>query len=168
MESCFPPLASLSLRGSSNSASSSPSPAAVSAQTNNKHQKNRHSLGSSSISGGSGTDMANHARVGSDGSNSHNSDYLPKLEVIQDLDLYYIRQIACSLKVSIEGVGEWVLKRRKWKKGKMWQEVVIWWEKISPAFCSFLSTHSISDHVICVIPSFFWVALILNSISATQ
>lgn len=27
-------------------------------------------------------------------------DYLPKLDVIQDLDLYYIRQIACSLKVS--------------------------------------------------------------------
>lgn len=96
MESCFPPLASLSLRG--NSANSSSTTAAVAAATNNKHQKNRHSLG-----GGAGMASSNGSGVeGDNGSrNNNHSDYLPKLDVIQDLDLYYIRQIACSLKVSI-------------------------------------------------------------------
>uniref|UniRef100_A0A1B0DDI2 Uncharacterized protein n=1 Tax=Phlebotomus papatasi TaxID=29031 RepID=A0A1B0DDI2_PHLPP len=68
MESCFPPLAGLSLRSGSG--------------TNSKSQKNRHSTG--------GTPKDN---LGVD-----HKDYLPKLEVLQDLDLYYIRQIACSLK----------------------------------------------------------------------
>lgn len=81
MESCFPPLASL--RGSSNSASSS---------TTTSHQKNRHSLGSSN-----GSELA------------VPNDYLPKLDVIEDLDLYYIRQIACSLKVSIS-IRLWYLQ----------------------------------------------------------
>lgn len=73
MNSCFPPLSNLSLRGSSRS---------------NKSNKNRHST---------------------DGSTQHNrhliyhridhTEIMPKLEVLQDLDLYYIRQIASSLKV---------------------------------------------------------------------
>lgn len=70
MESCFPPLASLSLRG--NTAA-------------NKAHKNRHSTG--------GT-----AQQSTD-SNQRNKEFMPKLEVLQDLDLYYIRQIASSLKV---------------------------------------------------------------------
>lgn len=94
MESCFPPLANL--RGSSNSTNSSSSSAST-----NKHQKYRHSLGGgvglasndkAGSGGGGGTDCSNGSR---------DSDYIPKLEVIQDLDLYYIRQIACSLKVRI-------------------------------------------------------------------
>lgn len=67
MESCFPPLAALSLRSNSNS---------------NKSHKNRHSTG--------GTPQQDCGR---------NKEFMPKLEVLQDLDLYYIRQIASSLKV---------------------------------------------------------------------
>lgn len=70
MESCFPPLAALSLRGSSGS----------------KGQKNRHSTG--------GVQPAH-----DDIRLQNHKDFLPKLEVLQDLDLYYIRQIASSLKV---------------------------------------------------------------------
>ena len=97
MESCFPPLASLSLRGSSNSTSSSSASSTTSAKGT---QKNRHSLGVSGIaasngSGGGDSEARNN--------NNYSSEYLPKLDVIQDLDLYYIRQIACSLKVSPGG-----------------------------------------------------------------
>lgn len=95
MESCFPPLASLSLRGSSNnSANSSSASSTSSVAASSKHQKNsnRHSLGTTGMMvSSSGDERRLH----------HHSDYLPKLDVIQDLDLYYIRQIACSLKVSI-------------------------------------------------------------------
>lgn len=75
MESCFPPLAALSLRGSSGS----------------KGQKNRHSTG--------GVQPAH-----DDIRLQNHKDFLPKLEVLQDLDLYYIRQIASSLKVNIENI----------------------------------------------------------------
>lgn len=98
MESCFPPLASLALRGNStnspSASSASSSPATVAGS--NKHQKNRHSLGGGG-GGGVGAGMASNG----DAARERSSDYLPKLDVIQDLDLYYIRQIACSLKVSI-------------------------------------------------------------------
>lgn len=105
MESCFPPLAALSLRGS----------------LSGKKQKNRHSLGAnlmvdkesigdhyqlaSTPTLGSGDSVA--ARIPQSqsayghrqliGQPSH--DYLARLEVLQDLDLYYIRQMASSLKV---------------------------------------------------------------------
>lgn len=74
MESCFPPLAGLSLRDSSNSA---------------KSHKNRHSTNGTPLS-------SQDARNNSVNSN----ECMPKLEVLQDLDLYYIRQIASSLKVN--------------------------------------------------------------------
>lgn len=80
MDSCFPPLASLSLRGNSKSAS--------------KSNKNRHS-----------TDGSSHHSPSffyrpSDYSARNKTEMMPKLEVLQDLDLYYIRQIAQSFKVS--------------------------------------------------------------------
>lgn len=75
MESCFPPLAGLSLRDNSNSAS--------------KAYKNQRHSTSNALSVAS---TATHP--------THNSETItPKLEVLQDLDLYYIRQIASSLKV---------------------------------------------------------------------
>lgn len=75
MESCFPPLAGLSLRDSSNVA---------------KSHKNRHSTNGTPLS-------SQDARNNSVNSN----ECMPKLEVLQDLDLYYIRQIASSLKVTL-------------------------------------------------------------------
>lgn len=79
MDSCFPPLANLSLRSSSRG---------------NKQNKNRHS-----------TDGLAHNNSplfyhNNDNIRNH-TDIMPKLEVLQDLDLYYIRQIASSLKVNI-------------------------------------------------------------------
>lgn len=80
MDSCFPPLASLSLRGSSKA---------------NKPNKNRHSTDGST----------HHHQTSLFYQNNHSNtvrnhtDIMPKLEVLQDLDLYYIRQIANSLKV---------------------------------------------------------------------
>lgn len=79
MESCFPPLASLSLRGNSGA---------------NKTQKNRHSTA------GSGTAHQHQNDCGT----PNNREFMPKLEVLQDLDLYYIRQIASSLKVNISSL----------------------------------------------------------------
>lgn len=96
MESCFPPLAALSLRGS----------------LGGKKQKNRHSLGSHFIAD---TD-SDHYQLAKPPAMPHSQsayghqqlaggqpqpqrDYLTKLEVLQDLDLYYIRQMASSLKV---------------------------------------------------------------------
>lgn len=63
MDSCFPPLAGLSLRGSSDS----------------RNKSNRNSAGSDRYSIENGSE---------------------KIEILQDLDLYYIRQIARSLKVN--------------------------------------------------------------------
>lgn len=74
MESCFPPLAGLSLRDSSNAT---------------KGHKNRHSTSGTSLSS---QDARNNA--------ANSNECMPKLEVLQDLDLYYIRQIASSLKVT--------------------------------------------------------------------
>lgn len=79
MESCFPPLASLSLRGNSGA---------------NKTHKNRHSTAGS---GGGGQHHHHHHQ--NDCGTPNNREIMPKLEVLQDLDLYYIRQIASSLKV---------------------------------------------------------------------
>lgn len=76
MESCFPPLASLSLRGNSGA---------------NKTHKNRHSTA------GGGTAHQHQNDCGT----PNNREFMPKLEVLQDLDLYYIRQIASSLKVNM-------------------------------------------------------------------
>lgn len=73
MESCFPPLAGLSLRDGSNAA---------------KSHKNRHSTSGTPLSS---QDARNNA--------VNSNECMPKLEVLQDLDLYYIRQIASSLKV---------------------------------------------------------------------
>lgn len=78
MESCFPPLTGLSLRDNSNSSS--------------KGNKKRHSS-NNSVSSGSAKD--------NDKCTQSCNDTIPsKLEVLQDLDLYYIRQIASSLKVT--------------------------------------------------------------------
>lgn len=96
MESCFPPLAALSLRGS----------------LGGKKQKNRHSLGSNFPAGDSDhyqlakpppmphsqSAYGHHQQLLSGGQQPQR-DYLSKLEVLQDLDLYYIRQMASSLKV---------------------------------------------------------------------
>ncbi|CAD7088397.1 unnamed protein product [Hermetia illucens] len=74
MESCFPPLAAaLSLRSSSNS----------------KSQRNRHN---------SGGPIPNDIYSVGDTKNADDQEFNAKLEVLQDLDLYYIRQIASSLK----------------------------------------------------------------------
>lgn len=73
MDSCFPPLANLSLRGSSRG----------------KSNKNRHSTDGSAHKN---SQLFYH-------SNNERTEIMPKLEVLQDLDLYYIRQIASSLKV---------------------------------------------------------------------
>lgn len=76
MDSCFPPLANLSLRGSSRG---------------NKPNKNRHS-----------TDASNNSQLFYQNTDNirNQTEIMPKLEVLQDLDLYYIRQIASSLKVN--------------------------------------------------------------------
>lgn len=110
MESCFPPLASLSLRSSSSANSSA---------ANGKHQKNyRHSVGGGASSGNSGACVATSTGNTSAGAataageQNHNA-YLPKLDVIEDLDLYYIRQIACSLKVSKLVMRKMLLKMKK-------------------------------------------------------
>lgn len=83
MDSCFPPLASLSLRGSSKS---------------NKPNKNRHSTD------GTTQNQSNlfyhHHHANEYGVRNNHTEIMPKLEVLQDLDLYYIRQIASSLKVN--------------------------------------------------------------------
>lgn len=78
MDSCFPPLANLSLRGSSRA---------------NKPNKNRHSTD------GSAHNNSHLFYQNNDHIRNH-SEIMPKLEVLQDLDLYYIRQIASSLKVT--------------------------------------------------------------------
>lgn len=78
MDSCFPPLANLSLRGSSRS---------------NKPNKNRHST-----DGSAHNDSHLFYHQNNDHLRNH-SEIMPKLEVLQDLDLYYVRQIASSLKV---------------------------------------------------------------------
>lgn len=76
MDSCFPPLANLSLRGSSRA---------------NKPNKNRHSTD------GSAHNDSHFFYQNSDHIRNH-SEIMPKLEVLQDLDLYYVRQLASSLK----------------------------------------------------------------------
>lgn len=81
MDSCFPPLASLSLRGNS--------------KNSGKSNKNRHSTD------GSTHHTASLFYKSNDSSVRNHIDIMPKLEVLQDLDLYYIRQIAQSLKVSV-------------------------------------------------------------------
>lgn len=111
MESCFPPLAALSLRGSLGS----------------RKQKNRHSLGSTAYALAGGDTLAaaeetigehyrltkppqlpattqTHAAMSHSQSayglrTTTHHDQLTRLEVLQDLDLYYIRQMASSLKV---------------------------------------------------------------------
>lgn len=103
MESCFPPLAALSLRGS----------------VSGKKLKNRHSMGSAGMQSQNGGPTADQTTIGDHyylnttipqsqsaytaecmvGGNRR--DYLSKLEVLQDLDLYYIRQMASSLKVNM-------------------------------------------------------------------
>lgn len=75
MESCFPPLTGLSLRDSSSSST--------------KGNKKRHSTNNSIQSGSTKDPDAQQT----------NDTITSKLEVLQDLDLYYIRQIASSLKV---------------------------------------------------------------------
>lgn len=77
MDSCFPPLANLSLRGSSRS---------------NKQNKNRHSTDASAH-------KDSHLFYQNNDHIRNHSEIMPKLEVLQDLDLYYVRQIASSLKV---------------------------------------------------------------------
>lgn len=77
MDSCFPPLANLSLRGSSRA---------------NKPNKNRHSTDGSAHSN-------SHLFYQNNDNLRNQTEIMPKLEVLQDLDLYYIRQIASSLKV---------------------------------------------------------------------
>lgn len=72
MNSCFPPLAALSLRNASNS-------------SENVRKSSR-----SSTSG---------LRHGSVNTSRYSADS-DKIEILQDLDLYYIRQIARSLKVN--------------------------------------------------------------------
>lgn len=79
MDSCFPPLANLSLRGSSRG---------------NKPNKNRHSTD------GSAHNNSQLYYHNNDNIRNH-TEIMPKLEVLQDLDLYYIRQIASSLKVTL-------------------------------------------------------------------
>lgn len=83
MESCFPPLAGLSLRGSSSSKKHRQSTGAIFRDADNSRQPLP-----------SGQQMPQQQR-------HNNKDFMPKLEVLQDLDLYYIRQIASSLKVNI-------------------------------------------------------------------
>lgn len=83
MESCFPPLAGLSLRGSSSSKKNRQSASAIFRDADNSRQP------PSSVQ-----QMQQQQR-------HNNKDFTPKLEVLQDLDLYYIRQIASSLKVII-------------------------------------------------------------------
>lgn len=97
MESCFPPL----LRGGNNSANSTQVMMSSTA-ANGKNQKNyRHSLGSAGGDGGAAGGLSSTSSSNNNRSADKN-EYLPKLDVIQDLDLYYIRQIACSLKVSMK------------------------------------------------------------------
>lgn len=98
MESCFPPLAALSLRGS----------------VSGKKLKNRHSMSSAAMdSADTKTTIGDHYYLNSTIPQSQSAyttermvgggnrrDYLSKLEVLQDLDLYYIRQMASSLKVN--------------------------------------------------------------------
>lgn len=96
MESCFPPLAGLSLRGS----------------VSGKKLKNRHSMGAAMHSEDkSANTIGDHYYLNKTIPTSQSAyttehimgntrrDYLSKLEVLQDLDLYYIRQMASSLKV---------------------------------------------------------------------
>lgn len=66
MESCFPPIASLSLR--------------------NKSGSKAHKSASST------SDRSSVYQL-------QQKETMPKIEILQDLDLYYIRQIASSLKV---------------------------------------------------------------------
>lgn len=97
MESCFPPLAALSLRGSSHNSSKS-----------QKNHNNRHSTSGTPTSdiylatNNNSNSNLNRPTSSSDGdykfNHQNNSTFTPKLEVLQDLDLYYIRQIASSLK----------------------------------------------------------------------
>ena len=90
MESCFPPLAALSLRGNSSS----------------KKQKHRYSTGVDLNDDKLRYDdqkqqqqQQQQPHQPTQPQHRNNSEFMPKLEVLQDLDLYYIRQIASSLKV---------------------------------------------------------------------
>lgn len=83
MESCFPPLTGLSLRSGSSI---------------KNRDKNRHSTGGGGVCNSNGGSNGVNG-VGGCGGVPQKKDILPKLEVLQDLDLYYIRQIASSLKV---------------------------------------------------------------------
>lgn len=89
MESCFPPLAGLSLRGSSSSKKHRQSTGAIFRDADNSRQP---------PSSGQQLQQQQQQR-------HNNKDFMPKLEVLQDLDLYYIRQIASSLKVIIITFG---------------------------------------------------------------
>lgn len=122
MESCFPPLASLSLRsgGGNNTADNN-------CVTVKNHKNNRHSTGGGGPpptqiyvahddiriqhtngggGGGGGHHHLHNQHLNYINGHQHNgqktNEILPKLEVLQDLDLYYIRQIASSLKVNNE------------------------------------------------------------------
>lgn len=84
MESCFPPLAGLSLRGSSSSKKHRQSTGAIFRDADNSRQPQSSVQQQQQLQ-----------------QRHNNKDFMPKLEVLQDLDLYYIRQIASSLKVII-------------------------------------------------------------------
>lgn len=96
MESCFPPLAALSLRSSGRNNNSK-------SQKNNRHSTNsptKTTPPSSPNYYSSQLDTSYNLNDNNDKA-IQNEEFTPKLEVLQDLDLYYIRQIASSLKVSI-------------------------------------------------------------------
>ncbi|XP_055373058.1 rhotekin-like isoform X2 [Condylostylus longicornis] len=124
MESCFPPLAALSLRGSSHNNSKSQknnrhstggsTPSTASScnnlnnhnNSNNNNNNNNNNINNNSNSNGHNNhcnSMSNNNDYCISNSkklnqNNSSTDFTPKLEVLQDLDLYYIRQIASSLK----------------------------------------------------------------------
>lgn len=77
MESCFPPLVALSLRSGSGDNIGDKS-----------HKTKRYSSTSASNNASNQSNLI-----------TNQKDGLQKLEILQDLDLYYIRQIASSLKV---------------------------------------------------------------------
>lgn len=88
--SCFPTLAALSLRDSSKSKTKTHRHSTGGEMNNDKNIHNSPPIPPSSI------------QQLNNGQQRHNinKEFMPKLEVLQDLDLYYIRQIASSLKVT--------------------------------------------------------------------
>lgn len=103
MNSCFPPLSALSLGDNNKSSGAANGGTAIDGSANLKNKKKSYWGSNSSLRKLSVASAVKERKSSSNcngGAVNLNATTNGKIEVLQDLDLYYIKQIAHNLKVS--------------------------------------------------------------------